>query len=210
MRSDMWIYNINEDEWIEPEFMYDIPRWNHADFMYAYPPHWKYFVFGGSTGIFEEGVDRNLGSFTNKLHVFDVEGDSWTGKCVQLELEEDAPPHSQPVMPKARDSCKMIFFENQIVIYGGWNNKWLNDMWCLNTSKITGPKYAIYSITPKRGPVTGKTKINIKGVGFKQNGTIDVTFKVGSKSQSVPGTWVSDSECFCETPNYVKEGPREA
>jgi hypothetical protein len=69
---------------------------------------------------------------------------------------------------------------------------------------------SISLIPPKRGPVTGKTKINIKGVGFKQNGTIDVTFKVGSKSQSVSGTWVSDSECFCETPNYVKEGPREA
>lgn len=37
-----------------------------------------------------------------------------------------------------------------------------------------------------------------------------MTFKVGSKSQSVSGTWVSDSECFCETPNFVKEGPREA
>jgi len=113
-------------------------------------------------------------------------------------------------MPKARDSCKMIFFENQIVIFGGWNNKWLDDMWCLNTSKITGPKYAIYSINPKRGPVTGATKIVIKGVGFKQNGAIDVSFKVGSKMKTVPGTWVSDSECFCATPNYVKEGPRES
>jgi hypothetical protein len=162
----MWIYNVTDNEWIEPEFMYDIPRWNHADFMYAYPPHWKYFVFGGSTGIFEEGVDRNLGSFTNKLHVFDVEGDNWTGKEVKLEIAEDS-TDTKPIMPQARDSCKMIFFENQVVVFGGWNNKWLSDMWCLNTSKITGPKYAIYSITPKRGPVTGKTKINIKGVGFK-------------------------------------------
>jgi hypothetical protein len=48
--------------------------------MYAYPPAWKYFVFGGSVGVFEDGTDRTLGSFTNSLHVFDVEGDNWTGK----------------------------------------------------------------------------------------------------------------------------------
>lgn len=100
--------------------------------------------------------------------------------------------------------------DNQIVIFGGWNNKWLDDMWSLNTSKITGPKYAIYSIGPKRGPVTGKTKVNIKGVGFKQNGSIDVMFKVGGKEKSVSGNWIADSECWCETPNFIKEGPREA
>lgn len=40
-------------------------------------------------------------------------------------------------------------------------------MWCLNTSKITGPKYAIDKIKPTRGAITGKTKVVIKGVGFK-------------------------------------------
>ncbi len=28
--------------------------------------------------------------------------------------------------------------------------------------------------------------------------------------KSVQGSWVSDSECFCDTPNYVKDGPRES
>jgi dynein heavy chain len=70
-------------------------------------------------------------------------------------------------------------------------------MWSLNTSKITGPKYAVYSINPKRGPVTGKTKITIKGVGYKQNGHIEVMFKSGSRKNKVQGTWVNDNECFC-------------
>jgi len=105
MRADMWIYKIEENEWIDPEFDYDIPRWNHAAHMYKHPPSWKYFVFGGSTGTFDESEPRTLGSFTDTLHVFDVSKDQWVGSVAPLELGEDAGPLSQPVKPQARDSC---------------------------------------------------------------------------------------------------------
>lgn len=72
--------------------------------MYAYPPAWKYFVFGGSVGIFEDGTDRTLGNFTNSLHVFDVDSDNWSGKKIQVEIEEGS-ESDKPVLPKARDSC---------------------------------------------------------------------------------------------------------
>ena len=39
-------------------------------------------------------------------------------------------------------------------------------MWSLNVSTITGPPYAIFDINPKLGPLTGKTKVSIKGDGF--------------------------------------------
>lgn len=34
-------------------------------------------------------------------------------------------------------------------------------------------------------------------------------FKVGSRAYNVVGSWVSESEIFCLTPNLVKEGPKE-
>lgn len=67
--------------------------------MYAYPPSWIYFVFGGSVGVFEDGTDRTLGNFTNALHVFDVEqGDSWVGRPIELEIEEGS-GSNKPVLP---------------------------------------------------------------------------------------------------------------
>lgn len=90
MLADFWIYNLTTNDWMETEFDYDIPRWNHSSFMYAYPPAWKYFVFGGSTGVFDESVPRTTGSFTNSLHVFDVEGEQWSGKVIDLDANEDA------------------------------------------------------------------------------------------------------------------------
>jgi len=105
MRADMWIYKIDENEWIDPEFDYDIPRWNHAAHMYQHPPMWKYFVFGGSTGTFDESEPRTLGSFTDTLHVFDVSQDQWTGVVAPLEIGEKAGPLAKPVKPQARDSC---------------------------------------------------------------------------------------------------------
>jgi len=58
---------------------------------------------------------------------------------------------------------------SRIMIFGGWSNKWLGDMWSLNISNITGPPYAIFGIKPKLGPLTGKTLVKISGEGFKNS-----------------------------------------
>ena len=57
-------------------------------------------------------------------------------------------------------------------MFGGWANNWLNDMVALNVSSITGPPYAIYSMKPALGPLTGKTKVIIYGEGFKDTPNI--------------------------------------
>ncbi len=41
--------------------------------MYEYPPSWKYFIFGGSIGAFDESSNRNLGRFTDDIIVYDIE-----------------------------------------------------------------------------------------------------------------------------------------
>jgi len=40
-------------------------------------------------------------------------------------------------------------------------------MYALKVNMITGPPYAIYSIEPNMGPLTGRTKIKITGDGFR-------------------------------------------
>jgi len=50
------IYNIDKDEWIDPELTHEIPKWNTCGIMAFSIPSWKYFIFGGSVGSFEEGT----------------------------------------------------------------------------------------------------------------------------------------------------------
>jgi len=62
----------------------------------------------------------------------------------------------------------MFYDQNvsNVIVFGGWKNDWLNDMWSLNVSTITGPPYAIFDMHPKLGPLTGKTKEVVTGDGF--------------------------------------------
>lgn len=80
--------------------------------------------------------------------------------------------------PKARENPAIFYDQNEsrVIIHGGWNNNWLNDVWSLNVSTITGPPYAIFGISPKLGPLTGKTKVKITGDGFIESGIITVRF----------------------------------
>lgn len=81
--------------------------------------------------------------------------------------------------PKARENSAMFFDSNdsRLIIFGGWANNWLTDMVALNVSSITGPPYAIYSIRPSLGPLTGKTKVIIIGEGFRDTPNIQVQFQ---------------------------------
>lgn len=89
-----------------------------------------------------------------------------------MSLEnEDSKDKSNSVRPRPRESTAMFYdsTESRVIIFGGWANNWLNDMWALNVSSITGPPYAIFSIKPSLGPITGKTKITVIGDGFKDS-----------------------------------------
>lgn len=70
--------------------------------------------------------------------------------------------------PKAREAPAIFYDQNEsrIMVHGGWKNDWMNDIWSLNVSTITGPPYAIFDMQPKLGPLTGKTKVSIFGDGF--------------------------------------------
>lgn len=48
--SNTIIYDIEKDEWIDPELTHEIPKWNAGGIMTPSIPSWKYFIFGGSVG----------------------------------------------------------------------------------------------------------------------------------------------------------------
>ena len=41
--------------------------------------------------------------------------------------------------------------ESRLLVFGGWNTGWINDLYGLNVSKIVGPTYAVTSIDPPLG-----------------------------------------------------------
>ena len=81
--------------------------------------------------------------------------------------------------------------ESRLVVFGGWNNNWLSDLHTLSVSKIVGPPYAVDSCEPALGPLTGKTKITIYGIGFQDTSQINVKFVCAKSVMPVNGTYVN-------------------
>lgn len=64
---------------------------------------------------------------------------------------------------------------SRLVLFGGWSNRWFGDLHVCKVGDVVGPPYAIDSISPTLGPLTGMTKCTILGVGFKSSGNQVIT-----------------------------------
>jgi hypothetical protein len=51
--------------------------------------------------------------------------------------------------------------ESRLLVFGGWNNGWFNDLYALNVSKVVGPTYAITEVVPRLGQLSGNVQVNI-------------------------------------------------
>jgi dynein heavy chain, axonemal len=60
-------------------------------------PSWKYFIFGGSVGSFEEGGNRTSSKYVEETYVLDVDDMKWSP--IMLELTEGL---TKSVKPKPR------------------------------------------------------------------------------------------------------------
>ena len=170
-------------------------------------PSWKYFIFGGESTNFNEGQARTFGEYVNSACCFDLGSMSWN------EIKPES-----GVIPTPREYAAISYdvSNSRLLIFGGWNNGWLNDMFALSVNKIVGPSYAITEIDPPLGQLTGGVPINIKGVGFKDQ-TIKVYFTVGQSPVDASGkmtlesagTFISETEVTCMTPNFEQFGPKE-
>jgi dynein heavy chain len=97
----------------------------------------------------------------------------------------------------------------RLILFGGWKNEWLDDLWSLNVSTIVGPSYAITECVPNLGQLSGGTNVMIKGVGFK-DATITVRFICGKQYVEAPGVYISETELSCLTPSFEHIGPKDA
>jgi len=85
-------------------------------------------------------------------------------------------------MPKPREYSAMTYDirEQRLLVFGGWNNGWMDDLWSMKVGKIVGPSYAIMSSDPGLGQLSGNNPITITGHGFKEV-SIEVLFTVGNR-----------------------------
>lgn len=74
---------------------------------------------------------------------------------------------------------------------------------------IVGPPYAIYSLKPSLGPLTGHSRIQIAGDGFKDSQNIVIRFNALKSVEEVPGVFVSEKELYCDTPSFEKHGAKQ-
>ncbi len=51
-------------------------------------PSWKYFIFGGSVGSFEEGGNRTISRYVNDTFYYDVNSTDW--KVTNLVPEDNS------------------------------------------------------------------------------------------------------------------------
>jgi hypothetical protein len=79
--------------------VHEIPKWNCCGIMAPSIPSWKYFIFGGSCGSFEEGGNRTASKFVDETFYLDIDNLKWN--IVHPELIDKDPLLKKP---------KVIFF----------------------------------------------------------------------------------------------------
>ena len=206
--TNLIVFDLNTCEWADPDIMNGVARWNHAAVMVEAIPSWKYFIFGGESTDFGEAQPRAFGQVVNSACYLDLETMRWS----PIELED-------AVLPPPREYTTLSYDhrDSRLLVFGGWNNGWLDDMYALAVSKIVGPSYAITDIDPPLGQLSGGIPITITGCGFKDS-NIKVYFTAGEQRAEVPGrnsvdvagTFVSETELTAVTPGFEQFGPKGA
>eukprot|EP00798_Chlamydomonas_sp_ICE-L_P023007 gene23007-30199_t len=147
-------------------------------------PFHKVFSFGGKKGPMQ---------YLSTVEVMDCGSQVWS-----------TPPVDHGVSPSGREDTAWVFDAKtcSLLIFGGWSNRWLNDLVRLNISSIIGPPYACTCIEPESGPVFGTTELLIKGLRFR-GGKIQVKFGNNEKNEVVvDGEFVDSTTVMVRTPNY--------
>jgi len=209
--NNIMVFDLNTKEWSDPDIYNEIHRWNHCSVLVEAIPTWKFFIFGGECAEYNEGTPRAFGEYVNSSCFLDLGTVKWTTYA--------SDPDSYSNIPQPREYAAMAYDnkDNKLLIYGGWNNGWFDDLYSLNVGKIVGPSYAITASDPALGQLSGSVPLVVSGQGFKDAGSIKVLFTCGNRpvdaqgrmTIDVPGTFVSETEITCVTPNYESFGNKQ-
>ena len=207
--ESIWHYDVESKEWYEPEIGGTdiLPRWNHSSVLVEAIPSWKYFIFGGESETFMEGGPRAFGKYQNSARYLDIETMSWTTIVTE---DTDSPGGPQLPMPREYSAMAYDSKDSRLIIFGGWSNEWMNDIYTLNVSQIVGPPYAIAAIIPNLGQLSGNTEVRITGIGFRDTSSINIRFTCGKQYVEISGEYVSDTEIKALTKSFEEIGPKEA
>lgn len=200
--NDFFMLDVENKDWTDVDMSWSVPRWNHCMQLVEAIPSWRVFVYGGSAD--RTGAGRSLGVFDNQVGVLEL------GKKL---VWSDPALENKKQMLTAREHAAMCYDpeESRLIVFGGWANKWLDDVWQLNVSSIVGPPYAVTKITPKLGPTSGNQKVKIQGVGFKSTmGMVVVRFITPKNIAEAQGNVIDDEFIECPTPEvYNTIGPKD-
>lgn len=155
-------------------------------------PTWKIFTFGGVIGPLSD-QDRQ-GKLSNATSILDTGVNRWTT------------PKTDGKAPPMRSDASMAYDtkNSRLIVFGGWADEWLADLYTLDVGNIVGPPYAITDMIPRMGPVTGGTDINIFGIDFVNTVNVVVRFGNHRNAVDVPGVFVSQTKIKCVSPNSSK------
>ncbi|GLD96505.1 hypothetical protein PINS_up005188 [Pythium insidiosum] len=167
-----------------------LPRWNHASCAVLAIPHAKVFVFGGVLG--EPNNYNAQGTFMNDLAVLET-GD-WTWHAPEIR---GSPPCGRADTTLAYDDKG-----SRLLVFGGWANVWLDDLFALDVSCVVGPPYGITAIFPDFGPITGGTSLTIEGIDFVNRPVIVRFASRGGGALDVAGEFVNDHTLRVVTPDF--------
>jgi dynein heavy chain len=201
--NDLFMLDIENKDWSDVDLSWGVPRWNCAIQLVEAIPSWRVFVFGGSADTLGEG--RGGGMFDSTVGVLNLAAEyEWDEPKLEGDLSVKCPPREHAAMCYEPE-------ESRLIVFGGWANKWLDDVWQINVSSIVGPPYAILKVEPPLGPVTGNMKITVHGVGFASvNGMCTVQFATPKQVATCQGNVVSDEIIECFTPAVTNTiGPKD-
>jgi len=198
--DDIHVLDYKKMEWIMPEeynpedeepiVWPKLPTrlWNHMAMSIESVPNDRLFVFGGQTSPRE---------FSNTVSCMDATAMQWDTK---FTLAGTSP------MAREDAGCSYDLNTSNLVMFGGWRQRWWRDVLVLNVAGVVGPPYAVSSSTPDTGPMTGGTPVLLTGQRFKQSTLVSVRFTDGKREATVSGQWKSETEIECKTPDFTKFG----
>lgn len=192
--DDIFILDLETSCWSCADTKLDVPTWNHSAVSVQAVPNWKIFVFGGSSGDLNE-TGGAQGTYLNEVRVLDTGSMTWNIP----KSQGDTP------CPRADSAIAYDTASYKMMLFGGWANRWFGDFYSLNVHEIVGPPYAVSSITPGTGAITGGTMVKIKGFMFKGS-QATVRFAVQKGHADVNGTVIDENTIQVESPNFEKYG----
>lgn len=191
--NDLHLFDTTSNSWTSidgPHMANPLPRWNHACCAVLAIPHAKVFVFGGVIG--EANNYNGQGTYMNDLCVLDTGEMTWSV------------PEIRGTPPCGRSDTTLTYDDkgSRLIIFGGWANVWLNDIYSLDVSCVVGPPYGITSVFPDYGPITGGTMLIIEGIDFT-NKPVTIRFSCRKGSIDVHGEFVNDHTLHVVTPDFT-------